>query len=187
MARRDEHLTDLERLAREARADVSRRGFLLGAAGIGAGGLLAACGTSSPSGTKSPNFTAAAGGVSALPGGTPVRGGTFTLGVLTQGSEENLFSGPRSPTLTARVTTRCTTCSPARTQVSTPTRWCPASRYPLKGTHMSAPSRPTPTRQCGPISQQITSAASQRRRHLISTTGASRMGGSQGNHGSRPD
>lgn len=100
MTRRDEHLTELERLAREAaRVDVSRRGFLLGAAGIGAavgaGGLLTACGGSSSPGT-SPTATSS-GGVSALQGGTPVRGGTFTLGVLTQGSEENVFPGTAIP------------------------------------------------------------------------------------------
>jgi peptide/nickel transport system substrate-binding protein len=100
MTRRDEHLTGLERLAREAdRANVSRRGFLLGAAGVGAavgaGGLLAGCGTSSSPGTSRTGTSS--GGVSALPGGTPVRGGTFTLGVLTQGSEENVFPGTAIP------------------------------------------------------------------------------------------
>ena len=99
MTRRDEQLTNLDRLAREAEADrmnLSRRGFLLGAAGItalGATGLLSACSSGSGSSPSSSTASAAA----ALPGGTPVRGGTFTLGVLTQGSEENLFPGTAIP------------------------------------------------------------------------------------------
>ena len=49
MARRDANLTDLDRLAREASrtANLSRRGFMLGAAGVGAavgaGELLTGC------------------------------------------------------------------------------------------------------------------------------------------------
>ena len=100
MTRRDEQLTNLDRLAREAEADrmnLSRRGFLLGAGGItalGATGLLSACSSSSGSSSASGSTSSAA---AALPGGTPVRGGTFTLGVLTQGSEENLFPGTAIP------------------------------------------------------------------------------------------
>jgi peptide/nickel transport system substrate-binding protein len=94
MTRRDDDLTDLDRLAQEAaRANISRRGFLVGGAGmaaLGASGLLAACSTSS--GGSSP-ATSPSAGVSQLAGGTPVNGGTFTMGVLTQGSEENLFPG----------------------------------------------------------------------------------------------
>jgi peptide/nickel transport system substrate-binding protein len=78
---------------------VGRRTFLQGVAGAGAavglGGLLSAYG-------DSPASLAAAGGVvqagpSALPGGKPKRGGTFTVGCLTQGSEENLFPGTAIP------------------------------------------------------------------------------------------
>jgi peptide/nickel transport system substrate-binding protein len=102
MTRRDEQLTNLDRLARAAEADrknLSRRGFLVGAASItalGGSGLLAACGGSS-SGGSSPSAGGTASAAAALPGGTPVRGGTFTLGVLTQGSEENLFPGTAIP------------------------------------------------------------------------------------------
>lgn len=94
---------DLADLGQMARRTVSRRDFLLGVAGAGAtvglGGLLSACG-------KSTSTTGAAGsgtsgipvaGVSALPGGTPKYGGTFTVGTLTEGSEENLFPGTAIP------------------------------------------------------------------------------------------
>ncbi len=102
MTRRDEQLTNLDRLARAAEAErksLSRRGFLVGAASItalGGSGLLAACGGSSSGGSSS-SGGGTAGATAALPGGTPVRGGTFTLGVLTQGSEENLFPGTAIP------------------------------------------------------------------------------------------
>ena len=75
MARRDEPVTDLDRLAREAvRTSLSRRGFLLGAAGlgtVGAGGFLAACGsggssTGGPSGAL-PKADATENVVSAVP------------------------------------------------------------------------------------------------------------------------
>ena len=86
MTRRDEQLTNLDRLARAAEADrknLSRRGFLVGAASItalGGSGLLAACGGSSSSGGSSPSGGGTASAAAALPGGTPVRGGTFTRG-----------------------------------------------------------------------------------------------------------
>lgn len=82
---------------------LSRRSFLRGAVGAGAalglGGVLAACGTSSGGGgnTGAGSSTVPVAGVSALPGGTPKRGGTFTVGCLTQGSEENLFPGTAIP------------------------------------------------------------------------------------------
>ena len=102
MTRHDSKQIDLGQPAEEpAGTGVSRRGFLLSAAAIaGTSGLLTACGGGS-SGSGSGGGTSpapnAAGGVRALPGGTPVRGGTFTLGVLTQGSEENLFPGTAIP------------------------------------------------------------------------------------------
>ena len=72
---------------------LSRRQLLAGALGAGlaisAGGLLTACGT----GAQAGSITAGGNGVAALPGGRPVRGGTFTAGVITAGSEENLFPG----------------------------------------------------------------------------------------------
>jgi peptide/nickel transport system substrate-binding protein len=77
---------------------VGRRTFLQGVAGAGAavglGGLLSAYG-------DAPASWAAGGavqaGTAALPGGKPKRGGTFTVGCLTQGSEENLFPGTAIP------------------------------------------------------------------------------------------
>jgi peptide/nickel transport system substrate-binding protein len=105
MARRDDNLTDLDRIARDAartgpsRTGPSRRGVLLGAAGIGAtlgiGGLLTGCGSSSSTGAT--NGARAKGGVAALTGGTAMKGGTFTVGVLTLGSAENLFPGTAVP------------------------------------------------------------------------------------------
>jgi peptide/nickel transport system substrate-binding protein len=72
-----------------AHREVSRRQLLLGAAGtglaLGAGGLLtsgAAAGAASLS-----------KGLTKLPGGTPKRGGTLRVGIITSGSEENLFPG----------------------------------------------------------------------------------------------
>jgi len=93
-------MTELDRLAREAsRSTISRRGFLLGAAGIGAavgmGGLLTGC--SSTGGSSAGPSGGVATAVAALAGGTPVTGGTFTVGVLTLGSAENLFPGTAVP------------------------------------------------------------------------------------------
>ena len=102
MARRDRQDRELDRLAREAahQTGLSRRGFMAGMAGfglaIGAGGLLTAC--SKDNGTGSTGASAVpTAGVTALPGGTPVKGGTFTVGVLTLGSAENLFPGTAVP------------------------------------------------------------------------------------------
>lgn len=96
--------TELDRLVREAvRANISRRGFLQGAAGlglaVGAGGFLAACGGSGGGGGSSTaGAKAVAGkGVTELAGGTPVKGGTFTVGMLTLGAAENLFPGTAVP------------------------------------------------------------------------------------------
>lgn len=100
MARRDSNLTDLDRLAREASrtANLSRRGFMLGAAGVGAavgaGGLLTGCSSDNSGSGATPGASA---GVTALAGGTPVNGGTFTVGVLTLGAAENLFPGTAVP------------------------------------------------------------------------------------------
>lgn len=86
---------------------LGRRGFLLGAAGAGAaiglGGILSSCSSSSGAATTTTGAggTSSGGvpmaGVTALAGGTPVKGGTFTIGCLTQGSEENLFPGTAIP------------------------------------------------------------------------------------------
>ena len=69
--------------------DVSRRQFLIGAAGtglaLGAGGLLTRGGVA--------GATTLSKGVTKLPGGTPKRGGTLRVGIITSGSEENLFPG----------------------------------------------------------------------------------------------
>ena len=69
--------------------ELSRRQLLFGAAGaglaIGAGDLLLRSG---PAGASS-----LANGLTKLPGGTPKRGGTLRVGIITSGSEENLFPG----------------------------------------------------------------------------------------------
>jgi peptide/nickel transport system substrate-binding protein len=103
--KRTESWAEAERLVRRLGVDgVSRLEFLRGAAGlglaVGAGGLLAACGggSSSPTGSSAAGGTTIAkAGVNALPGGTPVKGGTFTVGMLTLGSAENLFPGTAVP------------------------------------------------------------------------------------------
>jgi peptide/nickel transport system substrate-binding protein len=70
---------------------------LKGATGAGvalsASSLLAACGSSSSGGATTANHPLGQKGLVALPGGTPRRGGTFTVGVPSTGSEENLFPG----------------------------------------------------------------------------------------------
>jgi peptide/nickel transport system substrate-binding protein len=77
---------------------LTRRSFVAGAAkaGIALSGatLLAACGSSA--GSSSTTASKTVGGLAALPGGTPKRGGTFTVGVITAGSAENLFPGTLS-------------------------------------------------------------------------------------------
>jgi peptide/nickel transport system substrate-binding protein len=65
---------------------MSRRTLLLGAAGLGAGGLLLPYGDVA-------GASSLTSGVTSLKGGKPIRGGTFTLGMITAGSEENLFPG----------------------------------------------------------------------------------------------
>ncbi|MEI7778416.1 MAG: ABC transporter substrate-binding protein [Actinomycetes bacterium] len=98
MTNKDDFPTELDRIAYQASSGAfSRRNFLIGVGGVGAavglGGLLTGCGTSS---STSPSATAT-GALGSLPGGTPVKGGTFTAGVLTLGSEENLFPGTAVP------------------------------------------------------------------------------------------
>ena len=81
------HADDLE-LAR-----LTRRGFVSGTARAG----LALSGAGMLGGLVSaPAFAAGANGLAALPGGTPRRGGTFTVGVITGGSSENVFPGTAS-------------------------------------------------------------------------------------------
>jgi peptide/nickel transport system substrate-binding protein len=82
---------------------LTRRSFVSGAAKTGmafsSAAFLAACGSSvssSVSSSASSSSAAATGGLAALPGGTPKRGGTFTVGVITAGSAENLFPGTLS-------------------------------------------------------------------------------------------
>jgi len=74
---------------------VTRRSVLGGGLTFGAmlagGQLLTGCGSSSSGGSSA--SPSASPSLAALPGGTPVRGGTFTVGVFTNGSEENLFPG----------------------------------------------------------------------------------------------
>jgi peptide/nickel transport system substrate-binding protein len=69
--------------------DVSRRQFLIGAAGaglaLGVGDLLTNGGVASAA--------SLAKGLTKLPGGTPKRGGKLRVGIITSGSEENLFPG----------------------------------------------------------------------------------------------
>jgi len=102
MARRDRYDSELDRLAHEAarQTGLSRRGFMAGMAGmglaVGAGGLLTACSKDNGGGTSGSAAVPTAG-VTALPGGTPVQGGTFTVGMLTLGSAENLFPGTAVP------------------------------------------------------------------------------------------
>jgi peptide/nickel transport system substrate-binding protein len=74
---------------------LTRRSFIsksaaVGAAAAGAASILSACGSSA---TTSGSGGAPAGALAELPGGTPKRGGTFTVGVISGGSEENLFPG----------------------------------------------------------------------------------------------
>jgi peptide/nickel transport system substrate-binding protein len=75
---------------------LTRRRLLGAGAGVGAAvagaALVSACGGSSGSHTTGQGAGASAS-AGALPGGTPVRGGVFTLGMLTTGSEENLWPG----------------------------------------------------------------------------------------------
>lgn len=78
-----------------SRRSVRRRRALLGIAVGGLLlGLLSACSSSAGS---APGGSVGGGtsehGLTELPGGTPVRGGTFTAGVMTGGSAENLFPG----------------------------------------------------------------------------------------------
>jgi peptide/nickel transport system substrate-binding protein len=73
---------------------LTRRSFVVGTAKAGlalsGASVLAACGSSaSPSSTASNGIA----GLAELPGGTPKRGGTFRVGVITEGSAENLFPG----------------------------------------------------------------------------------------------
>src|SRR5713101_7907013 len=68
---------------------VTRRQLLVGAAGAGLALGLGACGT----GVGGSGSASSSKSLAALAGGTPVRGGTFTAGVITAGSEENLFPG----------------------------------------------------------------------------------------------
>jgi peptide/nickel transport system substrate-binding protein len=79
----------------EVGPDITRRKLLTYGAQFGAaaavGGLVSACGSSS-SGTKAASTTLRQG-LKALPGGTPQRGGTLTVGVVSGGSEENVFPG----------------------------------------------------------------------------------------------
>lgn len=64
----------------------SRRSLIIGAVGVGAAGLI----LPRNAGAASSNTLH---GLTKLAGGTPVRGGTFTLGLITAGSEENVFPG----------------------------------------------------------------------------------------------
>src|SRR5262245_54329830 len=82
------------------RSGVTRRRALQVGAAVGAAGVLSACGGSS-SGSSSGSTTTASkalipGAVPELPGGTPKMGGTFTVGLLTSGSSENVWPGTAS-------------------------------------------------------------------------------------------
>jgi peptide/nickel transport system substrate-binding protein len=74
---------------------LTRRQMVLSAAGaglaLGAGGLLSACGGNAGGSTGPAHVLAK--GKPALAGGKPIRGGTFKVGVLSAGSEENLYPG----------------------------------------------------------------------------------------------
>jgi peptide/nickel transport system substrate-binding protein len=88
-----------EELGREARA-LTRRDLLrragTGLAVTGAAALLGPWDTSS--GAATPHASSGTRGLAKLPGGTPRRGGTFTVGVPSAGSAENLFPGTLSIT-----------------------------------------------------------------------------------------
>jgi peptide/nickel transport system substrate-binding protein len=93
---REPRLDPEQALRRSSTPSFSRRQVLWGAAGVGlaagAGGLLTACGGSAASsGSRAAGVLAK--GKPALAGGTPKRGGTFKAGVLSAGSEENLYPG----------------------------------------------------------------------------------------------
>lgn len=83
---------------------LSRRAFLGAVAGAGAavgvGGVLSAYGPAAGAASlrNDSNPASTKKGLKALPGGKPKRGGTFTVGVLSFGSEENLFPGTATPT-----------------------------------------------------------------------------------------
>jgi peptide/nickel transport system substrate-binding protein len=92
---------DSQQYVRSAGSNLlTRRKALFTAAGaglaLGGGALLSACGgnVKAPAGSASGSTSGAlAKGVPALAGGTPVRGGTWKIGILSAGSEENLFPG----------------------------------------------------------------------------------------------
>src|ERR1700758_700869 len=71
---------------------ISRGEFLAGLAGAGAAIGLGPLGNVPAAFAGGPQ-----GAVEALAGGKPKRGGTLTLGVLSYGSEENLFPGTAIP------------------------------------------------------------------------------------------
>lgn len=68
-------------------ADVSRRRFLAGTAGVTASGLIVACGGGGGGGGSSPSVS-----VSTAAAGKPKRGGNFRLGV-TGGGSKDIFDG----------------------------------------------------------------------------------------------
>ena len=76
---------------------LTRRGLLKSAAGAGialsAGSSILAPAAASAKTATAASSTLSQKGLTALPGGTPRRGGTFTVGVPSTGSEENLFPG----------------------------------------------------------------------------------------------
>ncbi len=76
---------------------ITRRTFATRAGQVGGatavGGLLAACGGSGGSSVASSSSSSSPHGLSALPGGTPKRGGTFTAGVISGGTSEELWPG----------------------------------------------------------------------------------------------
>lgn len=92
--------------ARLTRRDALVRAGGAGFAITGAAALLAACGGSSGGGSSSGGGTGSTTavstpgvhGLSELAGGSPRRGGTFTAGVISNGSEENLFPGTSGST-----------------------------------------------------------------------------------------
>jgi peptide/nickel transport system substrate-binding protein len=76
---------------------ITRRQLFLGTAGaglaVGLGGVLSGCGTAGGSALQHGGGSTLQHGVAKLPGGVPKRGGTLTAGIITSGSEENLFPG----------------------------------------------------------------------------------------------
>jgi peptide/nickel transport system substrate-binding protein len=79
--------------SRITRRKLAQRSVKLGV-GVAAANLLAACGSSSGGGSPTPTNSAfTTQGLSALPGGTPKPGGTFTAGVITGGTAEELWPG----------------------------------------------------------------------------------------------